>query len=373
MENNNNFPRQMPHSTDAEQALLGAILIDPEIFLDVETTVDVEDFYERSHQMIFTSMQDLTKESKKISPLHLMEDFKSKNIVNDIGGLSYLTKLFDMSPTSSNWEEYAEIIQRNSLRRTIIKKAERLSTDSFNAETDIEDLIAEAETSMLDIEQNKRRDSFKTMKDVVVQIFTELDEQSGKDNTGVTGIPTGYRQLDKMTSGLQPNDLIIIAARPSMGKTAFALNIAENVGMSSANDYTVAIFSLEMGAEQLATRMISSVGHIDSASLRNRQLNQEEWDNLAHVTGKLSDTNIFIDDTPGIRVNEIRSKCIKLKAQHGLDLIIIDYLQLIQGTGRNRGENRQQEVSEISRILKALAREMAVSYTHLTLPTILLV
>ena len=358
MENNSNFPRQMPHSTDAEQALLGAILIDPEIFLDVETTVDVEDFYEHAHQMIFTSMQDLTKESKKISPLHLMEDFKSKNIVNDIGGLSYLTKLFDMSPTSSNWEEYAEIIQRNSLRRTIIKKAERLSTDSFNAETDIEDLIAEAETSMLDIEQNKRRDSFKTMKDVVVQIFTELDEQSGKDNTGVTGIPTGYRQLDKMTSGLQPNDLIIIAARPSMGKTAFALNIAENVGMSSANDYTVAIFSLEMGAEQLATRMISSVGHIDSASLRNRQLNQEEWDNLAHVTGKLSDTNIFIDDTPGIRVNEIRSKCIKLKAQHGLDLIIIDYLQLIQGTGRNRGENRQQEVSEISRMLKALAREM---------------
>ncbi|OFS63037.1 replicative DNA helicase [Nosocomiicoccus sp. HMSC09A07] len=358
MENNNHFPRQMPHSTDAEQALLGAVLIDPEIMIDVETTLEIDDFYERAHQLIYSSMLEVNQANKKISPLLLMEHFKVKNIVNDVGGLSYLTNLFEMSPTSSNWEEYADIIRKNSLRRVLIRKAERLSLDSFNPETNVEELIAEAEKSMMDIEKDRRRDGFKTMRDVVYDIFTEIDEYSKLDNKGITGIPTGYRQLDKMTSGLQPNDLIILAARPSMGKTAFALNIAENVGMSSTNKNTVAIFSLEMGAEQLATRMISSVGHIDSSSLRNRQLNQEEWDNLAHVTGKLSDTNIFIDDTPGIRVNEIRSKCIKLKAQHGLDLIIIDYLQLIQGSSRRNSENRQQEVSEISRMLKALAREM---------------
>src|SRR5699024_6034798 len=186
----------------------------------------------------------------------------------------------------------------------------------------------------------------------------ELDEYSKKDNSGITGIPTGYRELDRMTSGLQRNDLIIVAARPSMGKTAFALNIAENVGMARDGEYSVAIFSLEMGAEQLATRMIASVGHIDSSSLRNRSLSNDEWDNLAMVTNRLAGTRIFIDDSPGIRVNDIRSKCLKLQAQHGLDLVIIDYLQLLQGSCGKRRENRQQEVSESSRMLKALAREL---------------
>jgi len=350
--------KQMPHNVEAEQALLGAVLLDPVIILDVRNVLDIDDFYRREHQLIYQAMITLSDNNKEITGILLGQELIRMNAMNDVGGVTYLQTLTQITPSSYNWEQYAEIIYAMSLKRTVIQKASELVESGYSTDVDVDDLLSVAETSMMNIGEGRGREGFKSMRDVVVNIFEELDEYSKKDNSGITGIPTGYRELDRMTSGLQRNDLIIVAARPSMGKTAFALNIAENVGMARDGEYSVAIFSLEMGAEQLATRMIASVGHIDSSSLRNRSLSNDEWDNLAMVTNRLAGTRIFIDDSPGIRVNDIRSKCLKLQAQHGLDLVIIDYLQLIQGSGGKRSENRQQEVSEISRMLKALAREL---------------
>lgn len=350
--------KQMPHNVEAEQALLGAVLLDPVIILDVRNVLDIDDFYRREHQLIYQAMITLSDNNKEITGILLGQELIRMNAMNDVGGVTYLQTLTQITPSSYNWEQYAEIVYAMSLKRTVIQKASELVESGYSTDVDVDDLLSVAETSMMNIGEGRGREGFKSMRDVVVNIFEELDEYSKKDNSGITGIPTGYRELDRMTSGLQRNDLIIVAARPSMGKTAFALNIAENVGMARDGEYSVAIFSLEMGAEQLATRMIASVGHIDSSSLRNRSLSNDEWDNLAMVTNRLAGTRIFIDDSPGIRVNDIRSKCLKLQAQHGLDLVIIDYLQLIQGSGGKRSENRQQEVSEISRMLKALAREL---------------
>lgn len=350
--------KQIPHNVEAEQALLGAVLLDPVIILDVRNVLDVDDFYRREHQLIYQAMITLSDNNKEITGILLGQELIRMNAMNDVGGVTYLQTLTQITPSSYNWEQYAEIVYAMSLKRTVIQKASELVESGYSTDIDVDDLLSVAETSMMNIGEGRGREGFKSMRDVVVNIFEELDEYSKKDNSGITGIPTGYRELDRMTSGLQRNDLIIVAARPSMGKTAFALNIAENVGMARDGEYSVAIFSLEMGAEQLATRMIASVGHIDSSSLRNRSLSNDEWDNLAMVTNRLAGTRIFIDDSPGIRVNDIRSKCLKLQAQHGLDLVIIDYLQLIQGSGGKRSENRQQEVSEISRMLKALAREL---------------
>ena len=350
--------KQMPHNVEAEQALLGAVLLDPVIILDVRNVLDIDDFYRREHQLIYQAMITLSDNNKEITGILLGQELIRMNAMNDVGGVTYLQTLTQITPSSYNWEQYAEIVYAMSLKRTVIQKASELVESGYSTDVDVDDLLSVAETSMMNIGEGRGREGFKSMRDVVVNIFEELDEYSKKDNSGITGIPTGYRELDRTTSGLQRNDLIIVAARPSMGKTAFALNIAENVGMARDGEYSVAIFSLEMGAEQLATRMIASVGHIDSSSLRNRSLSNDEWDNLAMVTNRLAGTRIFIDDSPGIRVNDIRSKCLKLQAQHGLDLVIIDYLQLIQGSGGKRSENRQQEVSEISRMLKALAREL---------------
>lgn len=350
--------RQTPHNIEAEQALLGAVLLDPVIILDVRNVLDVEDFYRREHELIYQAMINLSDNNKEITGILLGQELIRMNAINEVGGVVYLQTLTQITPSSFNWEQYAEIIYQMSLKRTIIRKASELVESGYSTDIDVDELLAVAETSMMNIGDDRGREGFKSMRDVVVNIFEELDEYSKRDSDGITGIPTGYRELDRMTSGLQRNDLIIVAARPSMGKTAFALNIAENVGMARDGEYSVAIFSLEMGAEQLATRMIASVGHIDSSSLRNRSLSSDEWDNLAMVTNRLAGTRIFIDDSPGIRVNDIRSKCLKLQVQHGLDLVIIDYLQLIQGSGGKRSENRQQEVSEISRMLKALAREL---------------
>lgn len=350
--------KQMPHNVEAEQALLGAVLLDPVIILDVRNVLDIDDFYRREHQLIYQAMITLSDNNKEITGILLGQELIRMNAMNDVGGVTYLQTLTQITPSSYNWEQYAEIVYAMSLKRTVIQKASELVESGYSTDVDVDDLLSVAETSMMNIGEGRGREGFKSMRDVVVNIFEELDEYSKKDNSGITGIPTGYRELDRMTSGLQRNDLIIVAARPSMGKTAFALNIAENVCMARDGEYSVAIFSLEMGAEQLATRMIASVGHIDSSSLRNRSLSNDEWDNLAMVTNRLAGTRIFIDDSPGIRVNDIRSKCLKLQAQHGLDLVIIDYLQLIQGSGGKRSENRQQEVSEISRMLKALAREL---------------
>src|SRR5699024_4437090 len=284
--------KQMPHNVEAEQTLLGAVLLDPVIILDVRNVLDIDDFYRREHQLIYQAMITLSDNNKEITGILLGQELIRMNAMNDVGGVTYLQTLTQITPSSYNWEQYAEIVYAMSLKRTVIQKASELVESGYSTDVDVDDLLSVAETSMMNIGEGRGREGFKSMRDVVVNIFEELDEYSKKDNSGITGIPTGYRELDRMTSGLQRNDLIIVAARPSMGKTAFALNIAEDVGMARDGEYSVAIFSLEMGAEQLATRMIASVGHIDSSSLRNRSLSNDEWDNLAMVTNRLAGTRI---------------------------------------------------------------------------------
>ncbi len=348
--------QQMPHNMEAEQSVLGAILINPEIFISTAETLDPEDFYRSEHQSVYRAMGILSEGHQNIDVVTLIDQLKSMEVLSSVGGPRYIAELSNVVPTSRNVSFYVNIVSRYSLKRKLIQTAEEIAGDGFSDEIDIEDLLTEAEGKIMSISENRRNEGFKSMKSVVHEVYEQVEARAGQtDNT--TGIPTGYRDLDFMTSGFNRNELIIIAARPSMGKTAFALNIAGHVG-TSADQQTVAIFSLEMGADQLVSRMISSQGMIDATKLRQGNLGHDDWDNFTTAIGSLAESRIFIDDTPGIRVNDIRSKCMRLKQEHGLDMVIIDYLQLIQSSSNKRSDNRQQEVSEISRMLKALAREM---------------
>ncbi|EGP9696717.1 replicative DNA helicase, partial [Listeria monocytogenes] len=270
--------------------------------------------------------------------------------------LPYLTELSGAVPTAANLEYYAHIIEDKALLRRLIRTATQIATDGYSREDELDMLMDEAEKSILEVSQRKNVGAFKNIKDVLVKTYDDIEILHNRKGD-ITGIPTGFNELDKMTAGFQRNDLIIVAARPSVGKTAFALNIAQNV--ATKTDENVAIFSLEMGAEQLVMRMLCAEGNINAQNLRTGALTSDDWQKLTIAMGTLSNSGIYIDDTPGVRVNEIRSKCRRLKQETGLGMIVIDYLQLIAGSGRG-GENRQQEVSEISRSLKALARELEV-------------
>ncbi|HIW39157.1 MAG TPA: replicative DNA helicase, partial [Candidatus Jeotgalicoccus stercoravium] len=341
--------RRMPHDNDAEQAVLGAIFIDSSIFLNVTEILEPEDFFRPEHQDIFRAMMLLSEENAELDTVTIIDRLKTMDKLQTVNP-RYLAELASVTPTSRNWQFYAEIIARQSLRRKLIRVADEIANDGFQNDVDINDLLSEAEARIMGVSEGRRNDGFKSMKDVVHEVYEQIEALAG-NNTGITGIPTGFRDLDFMTSGFGRNDLIILAARPSMGKTAFALNIASHVG-TSPDGYTVAVFSLEMGADQLVSRMISSQGMIDATKLRQGSLDHQDWDNFTTAIGTLANSKIFIDDSAGIRVNEIRAKCLRLKQEHGLDMVIIDYLQLIQGSGSRQGENRQQEVSEISRMLK---------------------
>lgn len=348
--------RRMPHDNDAEQSVLGAIFIDSSIFLNVTEVIEPEDFFRHEHQHIFRAMMLLSEENAELDVVTISDKLRSMDELNNTVNPRYLAELANVTPTSRNWQFYADIIAKQSLRRKLISVADEIASDGYHNEVDINDLLSEAEARIMGVSEGRRNDGFKSMKDVVHEVYEQIEALAGNDN-GITGIPTGFRDLDFMTSGFGRNDLIILAARPSMGKTAFALNIASHVGTAPAG-YTVAVFSLEMGADQLVSRMISSQGMIDATKLRQGSLDHQDWDNFTTAIGTLANSKIFIDDSAGIRVNEIRAKCLRLKQEHGLDMVIIDYLQLIQGSGSRQGENRQQEVSEISRMLKGLAREM---------------
>ncbi len=348
--------QQMPHNMEAEQSVLGAILINPEIFISTAETLDPEDFYRSEHRHIYQAMGILSENHQNIDVVTLIEQLKSMEVLNSVGGPRYLAELSNVVPTSRNAAFYVDIVAKYALKRKLIQTAEEIANEGFSEDAEIEDLLTEAESRIMSISESRRNEGFKSMKSVVHEVYEQVEARAGQTDT-TTGIPTGYRDLDFMTSGFNRNDLIILAARPSMGKTAFALNIAGHAG-TSAENHTVAIFSLEMGADQLVSRMISSQGMIDATKLRQGNLGHDDWDNFTTAISSLAESKIFIDDSPGIRVNDIRSKCMRLKQEHGLDMVIIDYLQLIQGSSSKRSDNRQQEVSEISRMLKALAREM---------------
>src|SRR5690625_3853867 len=348
--------RVPPNSLEAEQAVIGAIFLEPEAFSTAAERLTPADFYRTNHQIIFQAMLELFEKGEPIDLITVTTLLTNENKIDAAGGVVYLTQLTESVPTAANIDYYSKIVEEKAILRRLIQTATDIVTQTYAREDEVEELIDEAERNILSFDLRKNAQSFKEIKDVLIEVYDNIEKLHHAEND-VTGIPTGYRDLDRMTSGFQKNDLIIIAARPSMGKTAFALNIAQNV--ATTTDENVAIFSLEMGAEQLVQRMLSAEGNIDSQRLRTGKLTEEDWTKLTMAMGSLSHAGIFIDDSPGIRVADIRSKCRRLKQEHGIGMIIIDYLQLIQGSGSNR-ENRQQEVSEISRSLKALARELEV-------------
>ena len=348
--------RVPPHNREAEQSVIGAIFLDPQSLITASEILLADDFYHNAHKQIFETMLRLSDQGKAIDVVTVTEELSAKKEIEDVGGLSYLLELANAVPTAANVAHYAKIVEEKALLRRLIRVATKIVEDGYTREDEVEALLGEAEKKMMEVANRKNAGDFKHVKDVLVETFDNIEQlQSQKGD--VTGIPTGFRDLDNITAGFQRNDLIIVAARPSVGKTAFALNVAQSVAVQAREN--VAIFSLEMGAEQLVMRMLCAEGNIDAQVLRTGALTTEDWGKLTMAMGSLSNSGIFIDDTPGVRINEIRAKCRRLAQENGLGMILIDYLQLIQGSGKP-GENRQQEVSEISRSLKGLARELKV-------------
>ncbi|GAA2912706.1 replicative DNA helicase [Enterococcus pseudoavium] len=347
--------RVPPQSIEAEQATLGSIFLETDALITAMEYIVPEDFYRRGHQLIFRSMIQLNNRNEAIDVVTVKELLEQQNQLEDAGGLSYLSELALSVPTAANVGYYAKIVEEKSLLRNLIQTATNIVTEGFEQGDDVQTILDAAERNIMEVSERRNKSGFLTISEVLNTAIENID-QLARNNEEITGLPTGYAALDKMTAGFQAEELIILAARPAVGKTAFALNIAQNVGTKT--DKSVAIFSLEMGAESLVNRMLCAEGSIEASHLRTGQLSEEEWQNLIVAMGSLSRANIFIDDTPGIKVSEIRAKCHKLAKEKGnLGLILIDYLQLIEGTGR---ENRQQEVSEISRQLKKLAKELKV-------------
>ena len=344
-----------PQNIEAEQAVLGAIFLNTDALADAMEYVEADDFYRRSHQLLFQAMVDLNNNSEAIDVLTVQNYLSTNNQLDDVGGVAYIAELATSVPTAANAGYYAKIVEEKSMLRRLISTATNIITQANNNDEDVPSLLDSAERQIMDVSERKNRSGFREIKDVLNEALNDVDRLS-QQSEDITGLPTGYREFDKMTAGLQPDNLIILAARPAVGKTAFALNIAQNVATST--DTSVAIFSLEMSAESLVNRMLCAEGSINANHLRTGQLDEGEWKNLIVAMGSLSNTSIFIDDTPGIKMAEIRAKCRRLAKEKGnLGLVVIDYLQLIEGSNK---ESRQQEVSEISRQLKKLAKELGV-------------
>lgn len=344
-----------PQNVEAEQAVLGAMLLSHDAVIVAMEKLQSQDFYRDVHRIIFEAMEHLHRENKEIDVITLPDELKRMKKLDDVGGLEYVLNLPNLVGSAANIEYYANIVAEKALARNLISTCTELTTKAYDGQKETEALLDDAERRILQLSDTKNRGDFASV-GAVVEVTLDKITKLYENKAGLTGLPTGFRDLDRMTSGLQPSDLILVAARPSMGKTAFTLNIAQNVGVRQHK--TVAFFSLEMSQEQLVQRLLCQIAHIDSQKLRTGQLNSdEEWTRLTDACDKLYESPIYIDDTPGISVAEMRSKARRLKSEHGLDLIIVDYLQLMQG--RN-AESRQQEISEISRSLKALARELKV-------------
>ena len=344
-----------PQNIEAEQAVLGAIFLNTDALSDAMEYVEADDFYRRSHQLLFQAMVDLNNNSEAIDVLTVQNYLSTNNQLDDVGGVAYIAELATSVPTAANAGYYAKIVEEKSMLRRLISTATNIITQANNNDEDVPSLLDSAERQIMDVSERRNRSGFREIKDVLNEALNDVDRLS-QQSEDITGLPTGYREFDKMTAGLQPDNLIILAARPAVGKTAFALNIAQNVATST--DTSVAIFSLEMSAESLVNRMLCAEGSINANHLRTGQLDEGEWQNLIVAMGALSNTSIFIDDTPGIKMAEIRAKCRRLAKEKGnLGLVVIDYLQLIEGSNK---ESRQQEVSEISRQLKKLAKELGV-------------
>ena len=344
-----------PQNLEAEEAVLGSILLEQDSIISVMEFLVPDDFYRVAHQLIFAAMIELNQNSEAIDPITVSEKLRQKNQIDNVGGEAGIIELLDKVPTAANVEFYTQIVLEKSTRRKLIKTSTNIVKNAYQEDETIANVLDTAERDILSVSEGRNKAGFIPIRDVLHDAYESLEERS-KNNGEVTGIATGYIGLDRMTSGLHADELIILAARPSVGKTAFVLNIAKNVAVNL--NETVAIFSLEMGAESLVERIICSHASINAGHLKTGKLTDEEYTQYFVATGVLAEAPIYIDDTPGIRVSEIRAKCRRLKQErnnHGL--VVIDYLQLIEGNGK---ESRQQEVSEISRNLKKLAKELKV-------------
>ena len=344
-----------PQNLEAEEAVLGSILLEQDSIISVMEFLVPDDFYRVAHQLIFAAMIELNQNSEAIDPITVSEKLRQKNQIDNVGGEAGIIELLDKVPTAANVEFYTQIVLEKSTRRKLIKTSTNIVKNAYQEDETIANILDTAERDILSVSEGRNKAGFIPIRDVLHDAYESLEERS-KNNGEVTGIATGYIGLDRMTSGLHADELIILAARPSVGKTAFVLNIAKNVAVNL--NETVAIFSLEMGAESLVERIICSHASINAGHLKTGKLTDEEYTQYFVATGVLAEAPIYIDDTPGIRVSEIRAKCRRLKQErNNLGLVVIDYLQLIEGNGK---ESRQQEVSEISRNLKKLAKELKV-------------
>ena len=347
--------QQIPHDDEAEKAVLGAIFIDPAAIADASAEVQPEDFYKRANQLVFQAMLDLSDREDAIDPLTLQDELTKKNQLDDIGGIAYVSELAMATPTAAHVTYYAKIVHRKALLRRLISASQKIITNAMQDSDDVTDILDNAESEIMNVSSENNANGFRNIKDIVNSTIDEINNIP-EDGNMVTGLPTGFVELDKMTTGFHDDELIIVAARPGVGKTSFALNVAQYVGLHT--DKTVAMFSLEMSGEQLVQRMLASEGLINSQHLRTGQLDEDEWPKLVTASGSLATANIYIDDTPGIKMSQIRAQSRRLAKEKGnLGLIVIDYLQLIEGP---HSESRQQEVSAISRQLKKLAKELHV-------------
>ena len=347
--------RILPHSIEAEQSVIGSMIMDREAIVVASEIVSGEDFYSRQYGVLFETMVELNDEGKPVDLVTLQDRLKEKDVPPEVSSLEFVRDLITAVPTSANIK-YANIVAEKSTLRRLIKINEEIANTCYVGKESLEVILEDTEKRIFDLVQRRNADDFVPIRQVVMNAMDRI-EKASHNKGNVTGVATGFIDLDYKTAGMQPSDLILIAARPSMGKTAFVLNIAEYVAFRQ--NQTVAIFSLEMSKEQLVNRLFSMESKVDSQHLRTGNLSDDEWEKLIESAGVIGKSNLIIDDTPGISISELRSKCRKYKLEHHLDMIIIDYLQLMTGSGRST-DSRQQEISDISRSLKALARELNV-------------
>lgn len=353
--------RILPHSTEAEQSVIGSMIMSRDAIIEASEIITGADFYQQQYGIVFEAMIELNDEGKAVDLVTLQERLKEKDLPPEISSMEFVRDLLSAVPTSANVKYYAEIVAEKSMLRKLIKTTEEISNACYLGKEKTQDILETTEKKIFDLVQNRGSQEFVPIRQVVLNAIEKI-EKASRNQGSVTGIPTGFIDLDYKTSGFQPSDLILVAARPSMGKTAFALNIAQY--MAFRNDVTAAIFSLEMSKEQLVNRLLALESKVDSQNIRTGNLEDEEWAKLIEGANIIGNSHLIIDDKPGISISELRSKCRKYKMEHNLGIIFIDYLQLMTGSGRS--ESRQQEISEISRSLKALARELNVPVVALS-------
>ena len=342
-----------PHSVESEQSILGSILLDKDAIITVTETIQPEDFYKEAHKIIYECMLKLNSKNEPIDLITLTEELKKQDSLENIGGISYITSLSTIVPTTTNVKYYADIVKEKSVLRKLIKVSKDILNSGYDNSVKVEEILEQAEKKIFDISQEKSSEDFKSINSVLMDTY-DMIEKLYTNKEEITGITTGFDDLNKKINGLQRTDLILVAARPAMGKTAFSLNLVQNAALKG--NASVAVFSLEMSKEQLVQRMLSAQSNVELKKIKTGNLDENDWPRIIDAMSVLSNANIYIDDTPGIKMSELRSKCRKLKIEKGLDFVLIDYLQLMEGEGNN--ENRQQEISKISRSLKIIAKEL---------------